>query len=528
MPDKAKFSQFFKGKVGSNELMTKDQFILYPDIQSLLASYLVFNNDVDELWVSAVGDSKGLDLDEAYEMLCMTTDIPDPEDVQYYQTEFEKLTSGKGSLSFPKFLVWQDVQDMLADDALTMEDLTQLWRTTAGDLNTSIKIDLFRKLNGLIDDFLSSDDDAGTDDDSEEEDDVDPEKFFDEETLEELISYFNGNKNSQGRISLSSIERWGDIQEMVRDGLLAKADLASTWTEVAKGRSDIDLKEFVQYNIYLDLITDENESGGSTESSSGAAAPKDDDAEKFYRDEFKELMGDQKIMPFDIFVSWKDVTELLSDNLISRSKLESLFNSMPLESIGLPSTTLGITVDSFIRLNQILDILIDSSEDEQANTLKALASPVAVPVARRALTEEGPEPASTATESELELMKLLDTADNLLNSGSFEDFDKLIGDENDPRLVDARALSSAKQGDLRKDLDELVRLASKQKRCGLEAPDEFEAARIADAYQGVLQNCAPLVSRDIYDIKTSLNGRWKLLFSNSEMFRFYNGLTGNS
>lgn len=36
--------------------------------------------------------------------------------------------------------------------------------------------------------------------------------------------------------------------------------------------------------------------------------------------------------------------------------------------------------------------------------------------------------------AELELMELLDKADNMLNSGSYGDFDQLIGDLNDPRL----------------------------------------------------------------------------------------------
>ena len=40
--------------------------------------------------------------------------------------------------------------------------------------------------------------------------------------------------------------------------------------------------------------------------------------------------------------------------------------------------------------------------------------------------------------AELELMELLDKADNMLNSGSYGDFDQLIGDLNDPRLAALR------------------------------------------------------------------------------------------
>ena len=40
--------------------------------------------------------------------------------------------------------------------------------------------------------------------------------------------------------------------------------------------------------------------------------------------------------------------------------------------------------------------------------------------------------------AELELMEQLDKADNMLNSGSYGDFDQLIGDLNDPRLAALR------------------------------------------------------------------------------------------
>ena len=38
----------------------------------------------------------------------------------------------------------------------------------------------------------------------------------------------------------------------------------------------------------------------------------------------------------------------------------------------------------------------------------------------------------------MELMEQLDKADNMLNSGSYGDFDQLIGDLNDPRLAALR------------------------------------------------------------------------------------------
>ena len=41
--------------------------------------------------------------------------------------EFVKLTGGKDTLSFIKFLGMADVEDMISCEALTMEDVTEIW-----------------------------------------------------------------------------------------------------------------------------------------------------------------------------------------------------------------------------------------------------------------------------------------------------------------------------------------------------------------------------------------------------------------
>jgi hypothetical protein len=133
------------------------------------------------------------------------------------------------------------------------------------------------------------------------------------------------------------------------------------------------------------------------------------------------------------------------------------------------------------------------------------------------------------SEAELEMMEVLDKADNMLNSGSFGDFDQLIGDMNDPRLQalrEKREGAEEVQGQLKDVITELLQLGRQQSRCGLDRPSEETAARIRDLTQAVIEKAPKAANRDINDIRKSINGKWKLMYTNSEMFNFYNGITG--
>jgi hypothetical protein len=89
----------------------------------------------------------------------MVSDLPDPEEADFLDQEFEKLTLGKGELSFYSFLAWDDVKDILEDEALSMEQITTIWRKTAGDLNKKINRKIFGAINRAIDDTLDQPDD---------------------------------------------------------------------------------------------------------------------------------------------------------------------------------------------------------------------------------------------------------------------------------------------------------------------------------------------------------------------------------
>ena len=106
------------------------------------------------LWVSAVGDAEGINFEEAYEMLSMVEDLPDPDDNKFLDEEFDKLVGSKGAVTFNKFLAWSDVQEMLEEQVLSVEEVTDIWNRISGGLNEKADRRTFRILNNALDDKI--------------------------------------------------------------------------------------------------------------------------------------------------------------------------------------------------------------------------------------------------------------------------------------------------------------------------------------------------------------------------------------
>jgi hypothetical protein len=289
---------------------------------------------------------------------------------------------------------------------------------------------------------------------------------------------------------------------MIQEGSLTLDALNIAWNEAIKTKqlsflfsssspsttsSCINYDQFLRLNVRLDLLMDEieakNEENKKKSSSAIAADEKVDlnsydsndessnsgnkiDAESFYRSEFNKITSGGSLMRLDMLLSWKEISDLIADGSVSEKQITRLFDSMPKEPMGLPSTIFGITETTFINFNNMLDVLLDvtsdTDDDKNNRGSSSSSSSSKVGVVPSVLVSEpsrpmpkndrelkmgsmidvinsnnnikGDESTTGLSVKELEMMEFLDKADNMLNSGSFGDFDQLIGDLNDPRL----------------------------------------------------------------------------------------------
>ena len=56
-----------------------------------------------------------------------------------------------------------------------------------------------------------------------------------------------------------------------------------------------------------------------------------------------------------------DVQELINDNSVSKKQIEGMFEGMPKEPMGIPSSDFGISEDTFVAFNGMLDVVLDAS-----------------------------------------------------------------------------------------------------------------------------------------------------------------------
>lgn len=251
LKDKETFFTFFNEKTGGSAEMTKIQFLDHPEVKGLLDRGAIYLDDLEDMWNSSTADAAGLDKQEAYEMLCMVRDLPDPEDEQFLDDEFEKLTaspssksrrskrstsqqqekekdSSKVGLSYLSFLNWSDVQDIINEEVLTLEEVTDIWRQIVGDLDAKVDRTVFGRLNRALDDAIEAkddDEDSESQPDENEADDTrvdpwaldfDPVKVFSEESLQEIRDYFDTatQAKEQKAFSFLDLANWPDIKEV--------------------------------------------------------------------------------------------------------------------------------------------------------------------------------------------------------------------------------------------------------------------------------------------------------------------------
>ena len=56
-----------------------------------------------------------------------------------------------GMLSFDAFVEWEEIQDILADEFLTLQQLSQIWNNNVGTLTETRDFVSFLKINEAID-----------------------------------------------------------------------------------------------------------------------------------------------------------------------------------------------------------------------------------------------------------------------------------------------------------------------------------------------------------------------------------------
>lgn len=522
------FRQYYRARVSKESEISKTEFMQFPMIQAMLKDGRVFSDDLEDLWLSSVGDASSLNEEEAFELMNMIWDLPDPDDEEFLEKEFLKISGGKDSINFFQFINWDDVKDMLIEGAITMEQINSVWRKVVGGLDEKSSQSSFKVLNDEIDALLEGSEEKDTSTLNVWKSSFDPTAAFDQDVYDSLRDYFQVVCSSGKKFYFKDLMQWEDIQSLIDENAVSESDLKKIWQEASSLSEGIDFDTFLRLNVRIDLWIDEEKEKVNDVETKPISVEKD--SASFYKSEFQSLSEGSGIVTIEDLLSWSEIQQLIDEKALDSTQVERIFLTLPSKTKG---GKRGIDESSFVTFNGMIDSFLDSSQNAESSLANDSKSKIDInndksngstDDASNGISTEGLSP------QELQMMQQLDEADNMLNSGSFGDFDQLIGDVNDPRLAALRMERDGAESITGKITDfktELIRLCNKQGRCGIDAPEEEAAARIRDLIQAIIEQSPRIAStRSIEEIRKTLNGNWRLLYTNSQMFEFYNGVTG--
>ena len=268
-----------------------------------------------------------------------------------------------------KFLNMNEVQELLNSEAMTMEDVSTIWRDIAGDLNTAVDRPLFIQLNKALQNKKMGGVPSSANNNINKGDmdlsgidvfdkDFDPSTVFDKESLDEITTFFVKNAGGmKGKLTYTVLKNWEDIKAMFDEGLMTEEALQSAWQEASRGSATISYDGFLRLNVRLDLLMDEFEVAqeqvvaaaskpiptASKDSKVVEEAIDDKNAEAFYRSEFREICGAGRLMRLDMLLEWKEVRELIEDGVVTEKQISKMFDGMPKEPMGLPASAASVT-----------------------------------------------------------------------------------------------------------------------------------------------------------------------------------------
>jgi hypothetical protein len=404
-------------------------------------------------------------------------------------------------LSIPQLAQWIQEKELMEEELLAMWEEVITQEPAPSSKSSSIDYPTFQKLYQQINDLFE---------DVEE----DEEGMKDNGDSEQLINTFKALSDGNDYITKSKLRLWGEIPQLIKDGLLSEAEFETLYersisdesstisrsSSASKKMDTLSLKEFLTFNEELDrlFVWEDDEDGEQVEMSAlqsiiGSnlfSGGKDVTAQKFYdltpQQLFSRLAaGNEKDIGFEDLKRWGELQDVIKNGDLLHPELVNIY-------AGIADAGGRLDSNGFLKLHKAIDDLFEEVEEDEVFTN----------------SEEINESFSQAAKS---------SSSNNPNQQQ-RDAQKMAAEESKNRLLQLLTQDDKNPQSL---------------PCGLTA-DETLIRRIADAVtdlekQSYLNRVlsSPSSSRGGEAISPDeLAGSWELLYTSSAMMKFNKGLSG--
>jgi hypothetical protein len=282
-------------------------------------------------------------------------DEPLGEDLRYLEQQFQALAANnpKSEISWNTFIHWEEIAALLHDGYCEVEDVRKAWKEVVGSFTRSLDLKKFIEINRVLDGLVDSE--SGIDDDL---DDFSP---IDEQSIEFKDGQFTKSPTDSAReqdliVDDGSFDMSSDMDSDVDVDSEAVAGMITSLEDLDPWDPSLDPKQVFddEFIFYLKDFFD------SHALKSGAMAG---------------------LLVYDKFCSWSDMKQLMKEGQMDMNCLKDLWMEALMEyqskrsvaaNNGKASTRRaslqdGMDLDTFLRMNIRLDMMLDEIEEALAN-----------------------------------------------------------------------------------------------------------------------------------------------------------------
>jgi len=223
------------------------------------------------------GDDKKMDVDEDQEALYETIgtdETTSSSNGEELKQSFRAICDKTGLISKSAMKNWNEVKELLRDEELSEEEFNELWEKTPKSPGTTDRIDLngFLKFNIALDELFEYLDEG----DDNDLDVTQPQvlMFYGDDLPPGVIFAEIANQNAL--VGMDELKRWGDLQDMLREGDLLPLELQNIYESIPKAKESqdgkLDEEGFIRlydeiYALFEEVDEDENEETSTVTSS---------------------------------------------------------------------------------------------------------------------------------------------------------------------------------------------------------------------------------------------------------------------
>ena len=157
------------------------------------------------------------------------------------------------------------------------------------------------------------------------------------------------------KVSIAAFMAWGDVKDMIEDGLVTKEQMKEMVSEVAGDKKQLDFDQFYDIVSQLDEIAEDAEDDLTDDEDEDELT--EEDLKEVAKELFDELRGKDKKVSIAAFMASEDVKDMIEDGLLTKEQMKEMVSEVA-------GDKKQLDFEQFYDIVSQLDEIAEGAEDE--------------------------------------------------------------------------------------------------------------------------------------------------------------------